>query len=118
MNRTDVRKQFGQAGASNPSKEATLMKLNPTAMGNALGGATAILYAICAIFAYSAPDFVISLAKSFVHVLDLSPLTKSLQPFDIGRFAIGWIALSAYMWIFGWLFGTIYNASTKSRGTA
>lgn len=94
------------------------MKLNSTAMGNALGGATAILYAICAIFTFAAPDLVISLAESFVHALDLSPLTKSLQPFDIGRFAIGWVALSAYMWIFGWLFGTIYNASARNRESA
>ncbi len=92
------------------------MKLNPIAMGNALGGATAILFAICAIFAYTSTDLVISLAKSFVHVLDLTPLIPTQkQPFDFGRFALGWAALGAYMWIFGWLFGTIYNASTRNR---
>jgi len=51
-----------------------MMKLNPVAMGNALGGATAIL------------------------------------------FALGWVGMSIFLWIFGWLLGTIYNATTRNRG--
>lgn len=95
------------------------MKLNPRAMGNALGGATAILYAICAIFAYTATDFVISLSMSFVHILDLTPLIPAQkQSFVLGSFALGWVALSAIMWVFGWLLGTIYNATTNEKGQA
>ncbi len=95
------------------------MKLHPTAIGNALGGAIAILFAICAIFAYTATDLVVSLAWSFVHVLDLTPLIPAQnQSFEFGRFALGWVSISAYVWIFGWLLGTIYNASVRGRETS
>lgn len=87
------------------------MKLNPVAMGNALGGATAILFLACGLLAYAAPDLLVGLAQSFVHTLNLAPLTAEKVPFNVGQFAIGWVALSIYLWSFGWLLGTIYNAT-------
>jgi uncharacterized membrane protein (DUF485 family) len=91
--------------------------MNPVAMGNALGGAAAILFLACGLLAYMAPDLLIGLAQSFVHTLNLAPLTAQKVPFDFGQFALGWVVLSAYLWIFGWLLGTIYNA-TRGREAA
>lgn len=95
------------------------MKLNPIKMGNALGGATAILFAICAVFAYAAPAALLYLARSFVHTLDLTPLVPATPPsFDVAGFVVGWAALSAYFWLFGWLVGTLYNAGASNRRAA
>ena len=91
------------------------MKLNPVAMGNALGGATAILFAICAIIVYSARDFGVSIFKSIMHSIDVTPLTTSPKPFDFGMFALGWVAMTIFMWVFGWVLGTVYNASVGRR---
>lgn len=92
------------------------MKLKPVAMGNALGGATAILFALCAILVYSARDFGISVFKSIFHSIDVTPLTTTPKPFEFGSFLLGWVTMAIFMWVFGWVLATIYNA-TSSRGT-
>lgn len=91
------------------------MRLNPVAMGNALGGATAILFAICAIIVYSARDFGVSIFKSIMHSIDVTPLTTDLKPFDFGTFVLGWVSMTIFMWVFGWLLGKIYNAGAGAR---
>lgn len=91
------------------------MKLKPVAMGNALGGATAILFAICATILYSARDLGVSFIKSLVHSIDTSGLAANPQPFEFGRFALGWVGITIFMWVFGWLLGTVYNASSGER---
>lgn len=91
------------------------MKLNSVAMGNALGGATAILFAICAAILYSARDLGVSFIKSLVHSIDTSGLTANPQPFEFGTFALGWVGITIFMWVFGWLLGTVYNASAGGR---
>lgn len=91
------------------------MKLKPVAMGNALGGATAILFALCAILVYSARDFGISVFKSIFHSIDVSPLTTTPKAFDFGSFALGWVAMAIFMWAFGWVLATVYNASAGRR---
>jgi hypothetical protein len=95
-----------------------MMKLNPIAMGNALGGATAILFAICAVFVSVAREASITFLKAIVHGVDLTPLTTTPKAFDFGTFALGWVGMSIFLWIFGWLLGTIYIASTKNGGKA
>lgn len=94
------------------------MKINPIAMGNALGGATAILFALCAVLVSVARDASISFLKAIVHGIDLTPLTTTPKAFDFGTFALGWVGMSIFLWIFGWLLGMIYNASIKGRGQA
>lgn len=94
------------------------MKLNPVAMGNALGGATAILFAICAIIVYSAPDLGVSIFKSIMHSIDVTPLTTDPKPFDFGTFARGWATMTIFMWVFGWVLGMVYNASAGGRDTS
>lgn len=94
------------------------MKLNAVAMGNALGGATAILFAACAIIVYSARDFGITIFRSIFHSIDVTPLTTSPKSFEFGSFALGWIAMAIFMWVFGWVLAGIYNASVRSREPA
>lgn len=91
------------------------MKMKPVAMGNALGGATAILFAICAIVLYSAREFGVSFIKSLFHSIGTSGLAANPQPFEFGRFTLGWVGITIFMWIFGWLLGTIYNVSAGGR---
>ncbi len=95
------------------------MKLNPVAFGTALGGAMAILFLVCGIFAYTSPDLVVSISKSIVHGLDISPLVPAAKPEFVARsFLTGWVFLSLFAWLFGWLGGNIYNLSNRGRSPA
>lgn len=95
------------------------MKINPVAFGNALGGAMAILFLVCGIFAYTSPDLVVSISQSIVHGLDISPLIPSAKPpFVVGSFFIGWVFMSLSAWLFVWLGGNIYNLSNRGRSPA
>ena len=73
------------------------MKMKPVAMGNALGGATAILFAICAIVLYSAREFGVSFIKSLFHSIDTSGLAANPQPFEFGRFTLGWVGITIFV---------------------
>ena len=93
------------------------MKLNPIAFGNALGAAMALLFLACGIAAYLMPDLVMSTYKSIAHGLDISTLTPSKKPtFEAGSFISGLLFMTAFSWLFGWLSGTVYNASNRNRG--
>ncbi len=94
------------------------MKLNPIRLANAVGGATAILFPLCALVAYTARDFLITVFKSMVHSIDVTPLTSApAPPFEIGTFVLGWVAISVYLWLAGWIGGLIYNAGLREGGT-
>lgn len=90
------------------------MKLNPIRLANAIGGATAILFPLCAFFAYTARDTLVAIFKSMVHTIDVTPLTSApAPPFELGSFVLGWVATSVYLWIGGWIGGLIYNTGLQ-----
>lgn len=89
------------------------MRLNPIALGNGIGSATAILFVVCYLLAFVAQDLALRVGRSIFHFLSLETMAAAPKmPFDLGNFALGLIVLSASMWIFGWLFGKVYNLSS------
>jgi hypothetical protein len=93
------------------------MKLNPIRLANAIGGATAILFPLCAVFAYTARDFLLKVFESMFHSIDVTPLTTNPgPPFELGRFVLGWAVVSAYVWFGGLIGGTIYNIGLRNGG--
>ena len=63
----------------------------------------------CALISFLFPDFVVRVAKSLPHVLDLTPLVKERPTFDAGIFFFGLISWMVIAWVAGWLLGVVYN---------
>jgi Ca2+/Na+ antiporter len=92
------------------------MKLNPIALGNALGAAMALLFLVCGLLVFLSPAVTMTVYKSIAHGLDVSSLAPASKPqFEAGTFCLGVVFMSASSWLFGWLSGTIYNASNRNR---
>ncbi|MFY9235011.1 MAG: DUF5676 family membrane protein [Fimbriimonadaceae bacterium] len=92
------------------------MRLNPVGMANALSGATAIIFVVCAIIVNVAWSFAISTFKSIFHGINVDPIVPAALPeFNFGIFLQGLVALVVLMWLFGLFLGLIYNATAGGR---
>lgn len=89
------------------------MKLNPMAFANASALLVAMIYAVCAGLVALAPDFVISVANSWVHALDLSKIRD--VNITAASLTFGLVSVTIFAWIADYLFAVIYNSLLKGR---
>jgi hypothetical protein len=91
------------------------MKMHSIRVANAFAISQGILGVICAFISYVAPNFVINIAKSLPHSLDISPLVPATpRTFAAGEFFLGLVAWMLIAWISGWLLAVVYNGLTAS----
>lgn len=76
------------------------------ALANALAGATALYYAVCAVWVLVAPKSFILVFKTWFHGIEITQLGVRIGP---GGLIFGFITLTATAWVFGYLIAWLYN---------
>lgn len=89
------------------------MKLNSIAFANAAAAITALFYIGCTLLSLLAPDFIIGLAQSWVHSLNLEAL-KALNGFSFSAALWGLVTISALTWATTWATIELYNRWVKN----
>ena len=86
--------------------------LNAQAFATALTTVTLVVYVVCRVVSFIAPDFLFSVAKSWFHTLNVDSL-KGTAPVDMGTFLLGAITLAVLVWVTTYASATLYNKWTK-----
>lgn len=81
-------------------------QLTPFRTGAAFALTIAILYVACLLLMLAAPGVVLAIFATWVHGLNLEPLTTNPPPIDVGRALLGLLLISGYAFIAG----TVYCA--------
>ena len=82
-------------------------KLNSKRVAFSLAIVSAILYLVCTIFIYIAPNFTVNLFSNLFHGIDITKIEDT--SISLGNTLIGLIEIVVYSLIAGWLFALIYN---------
>ena len=85
------------------------MKTTPFA--NALAAASVVYYLLCAVLAMIAPQFLLGMFQSWFHGINVTQLATTQRSF--GSFLFGLISLAVVAWIFGYVWGWMYNKLSK-----
>ncbi len=86
--------------------------LNSKAFANAATAVTAVFYLICALLSYVAPDFVIGLAKSWVHTMNIELAKVNFVP-DLASLIYGLVTISVITWVTTYVLIELYNKWAK-----
>ncbi len=87
------------------------MKHLPMATANAAAVTVAIIYIVCAGAFIVAPEFAMSIGKSWFHGIDLSAF--SAPEITVSSFLLGIVTATAGAWLVGYVFATAYNTFLK-----
>lgn len=82
--------------------------------GFAFATTVGLLYVACAIVALVAPTVIASVIDTVVHGLNIGPLTRNLQPVQVGRIVMGLIYITLYSFVAGTLYGAARNLLARS----
>lgn len=82
--------------------------LNAKAFAHAATAVTAIFYIICALLSFIVPDFVVGLAKSWVHTMNVDLVKANFVP-DLGGLLYGLITISVVTWVTTYALIALYN---------
>ena len=91
--------------------------LRSIAVANAVTTMMAALYVVCAGISLIAPDFLVSLAQSWVHTLNLT-VVKATSVMTFGSFIWGFISLTVLTWIVTYGTVALYNNFAKREQEA
>ncbi len=86
--------------------------LNAKAFAHSVTIVTAIVYVLCLVISYIAPDFVYGIANSWVHSLSLDTLQTS-SVISIGSALWGLVTIGAMAWITTYSTIVLYNRFLK-----
>ena len=81
--------------------------LTPLRTGAALALTIAVLYLACLVLMLLAPGLVLAIFSTWVHGLNLAPLTTNPPPISIARAALGLLLISGYAFIAGSVYGVV-----------
>ncbi len=87
------------------------MKHHPIATANAAGVVAAVVYIVCRQAFILAPEFAMSVGKSWFHGIDISKIATKSVPTD--TFVLGLVSAAIGAWIAGYLFAVVYNQFVK-----
>lgn len=82
--------------------------LNAKAFAHAATAVTVVFYVICAALSYVAPDFVVGLAKSWVHTMNVDLVKANFVP-DFATLVYGIITISVVTWVTTYALIALYN---------
>ncbi|MBI3979655.1 MAG: hypothetical protein HY331_15855 [Chloroflexi bacterium] len=81
----------------------------------ALAGVSAAFYVLCAVLALLAPSFFLALFQTWVHGLNLSLLAAGVPLVTPAGFVVGLVTFTLIAWLFGAVWGALYNALGEAR---
>ena len=81
--------------------------LTPLRTGAAFALTIAVLYLGCFLRVLLAPGVVLAIFSTWVHGLNLEPLTTSPPPLSVGRGLLGLLLISGYAFIAGLVYGFV-----------
>lgn len=84
-----------------------MSQLTPLRTGAAFAVTVAILYVACLVAVWIAPGLVLAVFATWVHGLNLEPLTTNPPPLDLSRALLGLLLISAYFFIAGAVYGVV-----------
>ncbi|HLE49690.1 MAG TPA: DUF5676 family membrane protein [Patescibacteria group bacterium] len=89
------------------------MKHDPKASANAVATTVAAIYIVCALSIVLFPNFVMGIAQSWFHGIDIT----RIQAFNVtvGSFFYGLITAVIGGWLVGWCFAHCYNFFSKQK---
>jgi len=90
-----------------------MSQLTPLRSGIAFAMTVAVLYLACLILMMLAPGVVLAIFSTWVHGLNLEPLTTNPPPIDLGRALLGLLLISAYSFIAGAVYGFVRRWLTR-----
>ncbi|MFC5595364.1 DUF5676 family membrane protein [Lysobacter niastensis] len=83
------------------------MPLSPFRTGAAFALTIAVLYLACVLLVMVAPGVVLGIFSTWVHGLNLEPLTINPPPLNPARAALGLVLISGYAFIAGTVYGVV-----------
>jgi len=81
--------------------------LTPVRTGAAFALTIAILYLACFLLTLVAPGVVLAIFATWVHGLNLEPLTTHPPPIEIGRALLGLLLICGYAFLAGTVYGAV-----------
>jgi len=90
-------------------------RLNPAATGLSLAITVGLLYLLCALVVAFAPDALMAALGLVAHGLNLAPLMQQVAPISPTAVLVGLLAIMAYSFVAGLLFGLVNNMLGQSR---
>lgn len=90
-------------------------RLNPVSTGLALAITVGLLYLLCALMVAMAPGALPAALGLVVHGLNLAPLTQQVPSVSLPAVLTGLLAIMAYSFIAGLLFGLVNNVLARNR---
>lgn len=88
--------------------------LNAKAFANALTLVTAAFYVVCAALSYIAPDLIFSIARSWMHTVNMEGIRAEFIP-DMGTLLFGVISISVVTWVSTYAAIALYNKWAKDK---
>lgn len=92
-----------------------MYRLNPVVSGLTLAITVGLLYLLCALTVAIAPGALSAGLGLVVHGLNLAPLTQQVPPTSLPAVLAGLLAIMAYSFIAGLLFGLVNNVLARNR---
>ena len=90
-------------------------QLTPLRTGASFALTSAVLYLACFLLMMLAPGVVLAIFSTWVHGLNLGPLTTDAPPLDVGRALWGLLSISGYGFIAGLVYGLVGRWLTPRR---
>lgn len=84
-------------------------KMNPWAIGAALGVTATLAYAVCALIFVLFPESSVSFLNSLFHGLDFRKLQPAGSEFSMGGFGVVALAMALWGFLVGALFASVRN---------
>jgi len=87
------------------------MKHNLMGTANAAAATTAIVYVVCRLLVGLFPGYLMNVAKSWFHGIDISKI--SAWNLSTESFILGIVSATIFSWLVGYLFANLYNYFLK-----
>ena len=92
-----------------------MSQLSPLRTGAAFALTIAILYLACLLAVWIAPGMVLTVFSTWVHGLDLKPLTTNPPPLVLSRALLGLLLISMYFFTAGAVYGLVRQWLSSAR---
>ncbi len=89
------------------------MKHDINATANAAAAITTLIYLICRLGVWIAPDISMTIAQSWFHNIDITQLP--IPQSNAGTFVLGLVTATAGAWLVGYAFAWTYNWFLKKK---
>ena len=90
-------------------------RINPATNGLSLAITVGLLYLLCALMVAIAPGSLSAALGLVAHGVNVGSLTQQVAPISLSAVLVGLLAVMAYSFIAGLLFGLVNNIGQRSK---